>query len=86
MRLYDQLNYHLVVAKKILLNGSPFVNTFDSHIFLSGIVEYAFVWPRAFIDNDYFATPRDFFSVRGRLEVFQPCWHAFRLVASTLLG
>ena len=55
MRLYDQLNYHLVVAKKILLNGNPFDGTFDSHIFLSGVLEYAWLWPRALINNDLFA-------------------------------
>lgn len=53
-RLYDQLNYHLVVAKKAILHGSPFAGTFDTHVLFSGLVEFAFSWAYALLPNDLF--------------------------------
>jgi hypothetical protein len=51
-RLYDQLNYHLVPAKRFFLEGDLFHNSFDPHVFMDGPVEFAYVWIRAILNSD----------------------------------
>ena len=51
-RLYDQLSYHLVIAKRALTFGSPWVQAYDPHLLIAGPVEYAFIWPRAILGAD----------------------------------
>lgn len=49
-RLYDQLSYHLVIAKRLLTLGNPFGH--DSHLWIAGPVEFAFVWHRNLLPDD----------------------------------
>lgn len=53
-RLYDQLAYHLVIAKRIIDSGSPFQHVVDITLKMTGPFEYALAWPRAWIDDDLF--------------------------------
>lgn len=53
-RLYDQLNYHLVLAKRVVLLGQPVQTALDSHIFFCGPVEYAFAWLAALYPDQFF--------------------------------
>ncbi len=52
-RLYDQLNYHLVVSKRLFDLGQLMPPTFDPHLLIAGPVEYAMIWPRVLIDSDF---------------------------------
>lgn len=54
-RLHDQLNYHLVVAKRALSLGDPYHGTYDSHVLIAGAFELALVWIRSLWNNDFFA-------------------------------
>lgn len=53
-RQYDQLSYHLVVAKILLNEGRLPIGHLDMPLFLAGPVEYAFAWLRAFVPSDLF--------------------------------
>ncbi len=53
-RQYDQLNYHLLVAKLLLDGGAIPVGHFDTPLFIAGPVEYAFAWVRALVPSDLF--------------------------------
>ncbi len=46
-RLYDQLNYHLVVGQLVVRDGQPFTGAFDPHVGFAGLIEYALAWHRA---------------------------------------
>jgi len=54
-RLYDQLSYHLAIPKLVLMHGHPYYKFYDPHLVIGGTVEYAFLWPRAFLNSDFFA-------------------------------
>jgi hypothetical protein len=49
-RLYDQLNYHLVVGDLIVRQGQPFY-ALDAHVSFAGVIEYAFAFHRAWTDS-----------------------------------
>jgi hypothetical protein len=53
-RLYDQLNYHLVLVRKILFLRQPIAWSFDSPIFISGPIEYGITWVAAVNPTDPF--------------------------------
>ena len=58
-RQFDQLNYHLPLSKLIINSGlgslaEIFRNSFDFHIRMTGIFEYALVLPRALFNHDLF--------------------------------
>jgi hypothetical protein len=53
-RLYDQLNYHLVLGRIFLILREPIVTSLDSHVFFCGPVEYAFMWVSALFPDDFF--------------------------------
>lgn len=48
-RLYDQLSYHLVIPKRLLLGS---IGDFDPHLYMGSVFEYALLWPRLFFDHD----------------------------------
>ena len=54
-RLYDQLSYHLAIPKLVLMHGHPYYKFYDPHLVIGGTLEYAFLWPRAFINSDFFS-------------------------------
>jgi hypothetical protein len=53
-RLYDQLNYHLVVSKQLFLAGDPFKHAYDPHILMTGPLEFSIGWLRNLIADDLF--------------------------------
>lgn len=53
---YDQFNYHLVVAKKLITNGSPFLHNLDQATILAGILEYGYAVFYAILPDDLFLT------------------------------
>jgi hypothetical protein len=53
-RLYDQLNYHLVLGRIFLILREPIEKVLDSHIFFSSSVEYAFMWVSSAFLDDFF--------------------------------
>jgi hypothetical protein len=54
-RLYDQLSYHVVIAKLVVSYGHSYWPFYDPHLVIGSIIESAFVWPRAVLDSDFFA-------------------------------
>src|SRR5439155_14325815 len=39
-RIYDQLNYHLVVGDLVVRDGQPFTGAWDPHAMFTGVVEW----------------------------------------------
>ena len=56
MRLYDQLDYHLVVAKRYFQPQDLFTANIAPTTYLSSLTEFSFVWFRAVVDNDLYVT------------------------------
>jgi hypothetical protein len=50
-RIYDQLNYHLVVADLIVREGNPFSGAWDVFVLFTGVVEYGFAWHRSWTES-----------------------------------
>ena len=49
-KIYDQLNYHLVVGHLVVRDGQPF-SAWDPHVTFAGVVEYALAWHAAWSDS-----------------------------------
>jgi hypothetical protein len=46
-RIYDQLNYHLIVGDLVVRDGQPFTGAWDPHAMFTGVVEWALAWHRS---------------------------------------
>src|SRR5437588_28637 len=46
-RIYDQLNYHLVVGELVVRDGQPFTGAWDPHAMFTGVVEWGLSWHRS---------------------------------------
>lgn len=46
-RIYDQLNYHLVVGELVARDGQPFTGAWDPHAMFAGVVEWGLAWHRS---------------------------------------
>jgi len=50
-RIYDQLNYHLVVGDLVVRDGQPFTGAWDPHAMFTGVVEWGLAWHRSWTDS-----------------------------------